>query len=349
MTAAENRVVVVREHGGFDKLEFETRPMPEPGPGEVRVRVEAAALNHLDLWVRHGVPGHRFPLPLVPGSDGTGVVDATGPGVNSCHEGDEVMILPGVSCGLCAPCLRGDDMLCAGYDILGESRDGTCADYLVVPAGNVAPRPPSMPVTSAAAFGLVFLTANHMLRRRAQVQPGETVLVLGGASGVGSAAIQLAKCFGTQVIATASTQEKLDLCTELGADHVVQSTDGDFVDGVRGIVGRSGVDVVFEHSGRATFDSSVRCLRRGGRLVTCGATTGPEVQVDLRVLFFKSLSYLGSTMGRKADLLELFDWAADGRLKTVVGRVLPMAEIAEGHRAIEAREVLGKVVLTAGA
>jgi len=261
------RCVVVREHGGFDKLRLEERPIPTPGPGQVRVKLAAIGLNHLDTWVRRGVPGHTFPLPQIPSSDGCGVVDAAGHGVTNCKEGDAVVVLPGVSCGVCVACLLGQDNLCRHYHILGESCDGLCAEHAVVPAANVAPKPRALSAPEAASICLVFQTAWHMLVRRAELRAGETVLVHAGLSGVGSAAVQIANVLGAQVIATAGGAEKCAKVKALGAHHVIDHRTQDVAATVRALTGKAGVQVVFEHTGAATFDASLKCLARGATAV----------------------------------------------------------------------------------
>lgn len=342
---ADMRAIVVREHGSYDKLLLERRPVPEPGPHQVRIAVKALGLNHLDTWVRRGVPGHTFPLPLVLGNDACGVVDAVGAGVSTCKAGDPVVVLPGVSCGVCQACQSGADQLCRHYHILGESCDGTAADFAVVPAANVAPRPANLSDTDAAGICLVFQTAWHMLVNRAELRAGETVLVHAGLSGVGSAAVQIANLLGAQVIATAGGAEKCARVRALGAHHVIDYLDQDFAAEVRRLTGKAGVAVVFEHVGAATWEGSLRCLARGGRLVTCGATTGGAVQVSLHAVFFKSLSILGSTMGSKGDLRRILTLFQQGRLRPVVDRVLPFEQVAEAHRLLEERRALGKIVL----
>jgi NADPH:quinone reductase-like Zn-dependent oxidoreductase len=340
------RCVVVREHGGFDKLLLEERPVPAPGPGQVRVRVRAVGLNHLDTWVRRGVPGHTFPLPLIASSDASGVVDALGPGATGCKEGDAVVVLPGVSCGACAACQGGVDQLCRHYHILGESCDGTAAEFVCVPVANVAPMPKNLSHEQAASVALVFQTAWNMLVRRAELRAGETVLVHAGLSGVGSAAVQIANLLGAQVIATAGGAEKVAKVKALGAHHVIDYRAKDFAAEVRALTGKAGVQVVFEHVGVATWEGSLKCLARGGRLVTCGATTGGNVPLSLHAVFFKSLSILGSTMGSKGDLRTILQLCEQGRLRPVFDRALPFAEVREAHRLLEAREALGKLVLT---
>ena len=340
------RCVVVREHGGIDKLRLEERPVPAPLPGQVRVRMQAVGLNHLDTWVRRGVPGHTFPLPLVTSSDGCGVVDALGAGVTGIAAGEPVVVLPGVSCGACEACQQGQDNLCRHFHILGESCDGTAADYVCVPAANVAPKPRALSAPEAAAICLVFQTAWHMLVRRAELRAGETVLVHAGLSGVGSAAVQIANVLGAQVIATAGGAEKCAKVKALGAHHVIDHRTQDVAATVRALTGKAGVQVVFEHVGAQTFDTSLKVLQRGGRLVTCGATTGGNVSLSLHAVFFKSLSILGSTMGQKGDLRQILRLFDQGRFRPVLDRALPLAQVGDAHRLLEERQALGKLVLT---
>ncbi len=340
------RAIRVAQHGGLDALELVELPDPAPGPGQIVVRMEAIALNHLDVWVRRGVPGHEFPLPLVPASDGVGVATAVGSGVSHVHEGDDVFVLPGVSCGRCVHCLVGDDELCVEYDILGESRDGLAAEFVCLPATNVQPRPRGVSLETAASFSLTFLTAWNMLVRRARVRPGEFVLIQAGGSGVGVAAIAIAKLLGARVAATAGGEAKCERLTELGVELAIDSRQADAVKAVRSWTDHHGADVVVDHVGKDTFATSLRCLARAGRYVTCGATTGPQVELLLSHVFFKSLSILGSTMGRKGDLLRIAQLVERGALKPVVGRVLDGLEsIREGHRLLEERSVFGKVVI----
>jgi NADPH:quinone reductase-like Zn-dependent oxidoreductase len=316
------KAVVIREHGSYDKLLLEERPAPEPREGEVRVRIRAAALNHLDTWVRRGIPGFKFPLPIIPGCDGAGVTDA----------GEEVVLSPGLG-----------HPLEKDYGILGETRDGTCAEYIVVPRENVLPKPARLSWEEAAAWPLTFLTAWAMLTRRAQVQPGEWVLVHAAGSGVGVACVQMAKMLGARVIATASSEEKRARVLGLGADAAIPYED--FARAARGIAGKAGVDVVVDHVGPATWEGSVSVLRRGGRLVTCGGTTGHEIKFDLRHLFFKSLSFLGSTMGTPEELRTVLGHVEAGRLKPVVDSVFRLDEIRKAHARLADRAVFGKVVV----
>ncbi|MBI3724984.1 zinc-binding dehydrogenase [bacterium] len=342
------RCVVVREHGpGTDVLRFEERPVPEPGPGEARIRVAACAMNHLDTWVRRGVPGHTFPLPIVPGCDIAGTVDALGAGVANARVGDRVAVAPGVSCGACRACLSGSDHLCRSYGILGEHRDGGYAEAVIVPARNLIPIADSMTFPEAASISLVFLTAWHMLVLRSELRPGEDVLVHAAGSGIGTAAIQIAKLWGARrIIASASTKAKLDRARELGATHLVNYTETDLSAEVKKITGKQGVDVVLEHTGAATWESSMRSVKWAGRIVLCGATSGPDVKLDLRPVFFKSLSILGSTMGSQGELREIWEHVRAGALKPVVDVVWPLERVRDAHERMAKREQIGKIVLT---
>jgi NADPH:quinone reductase-like Zn-dependent oxidoreductase len=340
------RVVAFRQHGGPQALEVMDLPTPVPTARQVRVKVKAVALNHLDVWTRKGWPGLKLSLPHVLGSDIAGLVDAVGAEVEDLAAGTEVLVNPGLSCGACEKCLKGEDNLCKSYHIIGEHVAGGYAEYVCVPRQNVLPKPKSLSFEEAACLPLTFLTAWTMLVRRAQVQPGETVLVHAAGSGVGSAGLQIAKLLGATVFATASTDAKLAKAKELGADVLINYATADFVEEVKRLTQRRMVDVVFEHVGASTFEKSVACLPYGGRLVTCGATSGHEVALDLRVLFYKRISLLGSTMGSKGDLFRILKLVDEGRLKPVLDRTLPLSEAAAAHRLLEERKSFGNVVLT---
>lgn len=340
------RAVAFSKHGGPEVLTELTLPSPQPKAREVRVRVRAVALNHLDVWVRKGWPGLKLELPHVLGSDVAGQVDTCGAEVTDLTVGDPVLVNPGLSCGSCARCLRGEDHLCKSYRILGEHVQGGYAELVCVPRQNLLPMPKGLSFEQAACLPLTFLTAWTMLTRRADLRPGETVLIHAAGSGVGSAAVQIAKLMGATVIATASTAEKLGKAAALGADHVINSTTGDLVTEVKRLTDRALVDVVFEHTGAATWDKSIACLPYGGRLVTCGATSGHEVKLDLRVLFYKRISLLGSTMGSKGDLFRILELVEAGKLAPVLDRVLPLAEAAQAHQLLSDRKSFGNLVLT---
>lgn len=339
------RAVLIREHGGVDRLELAEVPEPD-GSSRALVSVRAVALNHLDLWVRRGVPGHTFPLPIIPGSEVSGVIESLPREAGEWKIGDEVVVAPGTSCGECPACSSGRDNLCPRYGIFGETENGGAAEMMAAPLRSLLRKPESLSFVEAAAIPLDFLTSWHMLIARAGLREGETVLVHAGASGIGSAAIQIAKAWKARVLTTVGSREKADLARKLGADEVILYREVDFVQEVRRITSRRGVDVVVEHVGADTFDGSMRSLARGGRLVTCGATTGAEVKINLRAIFFKLLSILGSTMGSLAELREIMDQVRAGRLKPVVGKVLPLDRVADAHRLLEDRAVAGKVVLT---
>jgi NADPH:quinone reductase-like Zn-dependent oxidoreductase len=343
------RAVAFHRHGGPEVLTAVELPTPEPMAREVRVRVKAVALNHLDLWVREGWPGLKLTLPHILGSDIAGVVDACGAEVTDLKPGAELLVNPGLSCGACERCLKGEDNLCRAYQIIGEHTRGGYAEYVCVPRQNVLLKPAKLSFAEAACLPLTFLTAWTMLVRRAQLQAGETVLVQAAGSGVGSAAVQIAKLLGAKVIATASTDAKLERARALGAHHTINYATQDFVAEVKRLTDRKLVDVVFEHVGGPTFEKSVACLPYGGRLVTCGATSGHQVKLDLKVLFYKRISLLGSTMGSKGDLFRLLQLVDEGALKPVLDRTLPLAQAAEGHRLLADRKAFGNVVLEPGA
>jgi 2-desacetyl-2-hydroxyethyl bacteriochlorophyllide A dehydrogenase len=337
--------IVFSEHGGPHVLRYTEVPEPHIGPTEVLVRVCACSLNHLDLWVRRGIPGISIPLPHIPGSDIAGEVARVGEKVSRVRVGERVVLLPGISCGQCDQCLSGNDNLCRQYTLFGYMVDGGCAEYVRTPAVNVNPIPENLTFEEAAAIPLAFLTAWHMLITRAQLKPGEEVLVLGAGSGVGSAAIQIAKITGARVIATAGSEEKVLRARKLGVDEVILHSKGDFSKEVRRLTDRRGVDVVFEHVGEATWDESIRSLAAGGRLVTCGATTGYDAKIDIRYLFSRNISILGSYMGSKGELHSVLELVRRGLLKPVIDKVLPLARAAEAHARMEHRRQFGKIVL----
>jgi NADPH:quinone reductase-like Zn-dependent oxidoreductase len=340
------KAIRFQQHGGPEVLKYADAPDPVVRPNEVLVRVRACALNHLDLFVRQGIPGVPIPLPHIPGSDVAGEIAQIGGEVSTVRVGQKVVLAPGITCGKCAACLAGLDNRCRQFTNLGYMIDGGCAELVSAPEVNCLPFPENLSFEQAAAVPLVFQTAWHMLVGRAELQPGEDVLILGAGSGVGSAAIQIAKFFGARVITTAGTDEKLAKARELGADHVINHKSQKIREEVRRITGKRGVDVVFEHVGTATWDDSLASLAPSGRLVTCGATTGYDAKVDLRFLFSRQLSLLGSYMGTKSELRTVMKLVAEGRLKPIVDRVFPLAEAAAAHAYLESGAQFGKVVLT---
>jgi NADPH:quinone reductase-like Zn-dependent oxidoreductase len=340
------KAIVFQQHGGPEVLQYTDAPVPAVRANEVLVRVRACALNHLDLWVRGGLPGVPIPLPHIPGSDIAGEIAEVGPGVTTVKVAQKVVLAPGVSCGKCTACVAGLDNRCRQFSNLGYILDGGSAEFVRCPEVNCLPYPENLSFEEAAAIPLVFQTAWHMLVTRAQLQAGEDVLVLGAGSGVGSAAIQIATLFGARVIATAGNEAKLEKAKQLGASQVINHHTQKIRDEVRRITNKRGVDVVIEHVGTATWDESVASLAVAGRLVTCGATTGYDAKIDLRFLFSRQLSLLGSYMGSKSELVPVMKLVAAGRLKPVIDRTFPLSKCADAHRYLEGGEQFGKVVLS---
>jgi NADPH:quinone reductase-like Zn-dependent oxidoreductase len=336
------KAVRFHEHGGPAVLRYEDAPDPQPAPGRVIVRVHACALNHLDLWQRRGLDRVKIPLPHISGADVAGEVEEGG---GAFEPGTRVMLQPGVACGTCSYCQAGRDNECPAYTLLGYMVDGGYAERISVPVENVIPIPGHLEFAQAAAFPLTFLTAWHMLLTRGALVAGDTVLVLAGGSGVGQAAIQIARVHGARVLAT-SGPSKIEATRALGAEEVFDHYAGDFSKQVKAATGGRGVDIVIEHVGEATWDRSVRTLARGGRLVICGATTGYRAQVDLRHLFARQLSLLGSYMGRKAELLAAATLFFEGKLSPAIDEVMPLADARAAHERLEAARQFGKIVLT---
>src|SRR5437868_5216431 len=339
------KAVIFRQHGGPELLRYEERPEPSMRADEVLVEVRACALNHLDVWARGGLPGIEIPLPHILGNDIAGVVREVGELVDWVRAGDEVLLQPGVSCGHCIECLSGRDNLCPQYDIIGYRRDGGYAELVAAPGVNVLPKPANLSWAEAAALPLVTLTAWHMLVTRARVEPGEDVLIHAAGSGVGSIGIQIAKLRGARVIATASSDEKLAKARALGADEIINYTNADWPREVRRLTEKRGVDVVFEHTGAATWPGSIQVLAKNGRLVTGGATSGYDAHTDLRQVFYRHLNLLGSFMGSKAELLAALKFVERGQVRAVIDRTLPLAEARRAHELIEDRAQFGKLVL----
>jgi NADPH:quinone reductase-like Zn-dependent oxidoreductase len=339
------KAIAIRAHGGPEVVKLEELPDPVAGPGQVRVAVKAAAQNHLDIWVRNGWQGLRLAFPHVLGSDVAGVIDAVGPGVEGWKVGDAVVVNPSLGCQRCERCLSGEEHLCRRFSILGEHVSGGQAELLVVPARNVMARPAALSFEQAAAVPLTFMTAWHALVARAGVRPGETVLVQAAGSGVGTAAVQIAKLLGARVIATAGSDAKLEKARGLGADEVVNYETQDLVQEVKRLTDRKGVEVVFEHVGKKTWEKSILAAGVGGRIVTVGATTGHDPLTDLRHVFFRQLSILGSTMGTAGELAQVLRFVEAGKLRPVVDRVLPLSAALEGQALLANRAQFGKIVL----
>lgn len=339
------KAVRFHEHGGLDVLKYEDAPAPEIQPTEVLVKVKACALNHLDLWMRSGVRAWKLPMPHIVGSDISGEVAQVGALVTNAKSGDPVLLAPGISCGQCAACWKGLDSACRNFTVFGVMADGGYAEYVKSPAMNVIPIPGDLNFEEAASVPLVFLTAWHMLLTRARVQPGEDVLVVGAGSGVGIAAIQVAKVVGCRVIATAGSDGKLAKAREIGADEGINHARQSIAEEVARLTGKRGVDVIVEHVGQAVWEDCFNSLATYGRLVTCGATTGHEVKLNIQALFGRQRSILGSYMGGKGELMVVLKLIGQRKLKPVIDSVFPLSEAREAQRKMESREFFGKIVL----
>ncbi len=339
------KAIRVHEHGGVDKLVLDELPIPAPKSNEVVVQIKATSVNYLDIWVRRGLRNITLPLPMTLGSDGAGTIAETGNEIADLKIGERVLISPGDSCGRCDRCLRGEDNLCREYKILGEHCDGTDAEFVVASRENIFRLPDDVSLNDAAASALVFITAYQMLVDKAKIQPLEDVLILGASSGVGSAAIQIAKLFNARVIAVAGSDEKLGKALALGADEVINYNSESINQGVRRLTDKRGVDVVFEHIGKVTWNESILSAKRGGKIVTCGATTGPDVTTDLRYVFSRQLTIYGSTMGSKSKLFTLLDLLSQKKYRAVIDREYHFTEVRKAHETIENRQHFGKVVL----
>ena len=343
------KAVTFDRHGGVEVLQYrDDLPIPEISPNDVLVRIKAAAMNYNDLWARKGLPGMDFILPHISGTDGAGVVEAVGSQVTHVAVGDEVMINGAFSCGHCTECNRGIPMFCEKFEIWGFQtgpNDGSEAEYGRVPARNVVPKPKNLSWEGAAAIGSVLVTVWRMLVVRAEMQPGDYVLVWGASGGLGSTAIQLCKAFGAKAIAIAGSDEKCQFATELGADFAINRNRQRINREVQKITNRRGVDIVLEHSGAETWETSTYCLKWGGTIVTCGATTGFNAPLDIRFLWNKQQNYLGSHMGSTAELVDALRFVENGHIKPVIMEVLPLEDIARGHEILESGDVKGKIVL----
>lgn len=339
------RALYFEEHGSFENLKVGERPKPQAGAGEVVIALRAAAFNHLDLFVLRGLPGVPIPLPHIGGADGAGVVVEVGPGVANVKAGDEVVFNPGIWCGQCEFCRKGEHSLCVSYGIVGEHTDGTFAEYVKVKAEACFPKPAHMSWEEAAAFPLTFLTAWRMLFTRARLQAGETVLIHGIGGGVAQAATILARQAQAAVIVTSSDDAKLEKAKGLGAEITINYTREDVARKVRELTGKRGVDVVVETTGKATWMTSLRSVAKGGRIVTCGATTGPDPTEEIRLIFWNQLSILGSTMGNQKEFADMLSMVCEKRLRPLVDRVFPLAEGITAYRYLAEGRQFGKVVL----
>ena len=337
------KAVRIHQFGGPEVLTYEDVPDPQPRKDQVLVRVKACSLNHLDLWVRKGLPGVK--LPHILGSDIAGEIAEIGEYVTDFKVGQRIFVAPMHFCGHCPKCLAGLQNHCREFTVLGNAVDGGNCELMAVPWASVIPIPDFLNFNQAASVPLVFVTAWHMLVGLAAIRPGQTVLVLGASSGVGIAAIQIAKMFQCRVIATAGDETKLEKARALGADFGINHYQQKISDEVRKITNKEGVDIVVEHVGLATWDESIRSLKSGGKLVTCGATTGPAVSLDLRHLFARQLQILGSYMGTMGELREVLGHVFAGRLKPVVDRTFPLKDVREAHEYLEKSQMFGKVIV----
>ena len=339
------KAIRIHAHGGTDQLRIDELPRPKPRPGQVLVEIKAAALNMLDLWVRRGIPG--VPLPVILGSDGAGIVRELGEGATQFKIGDEVLVHPGHGCGMCGECLSGREQYCPKYELFGEHHDGLMAEYVAVAEHHLIRKPANIGFEEGAAIPLVALTAWEMVVNKGAIKPWNTVLIWGASSGVGTAAVQIAKAYGARVITTAGTT-KLDRARALGAEVVLDHYQQDIAKEVKQLTAGRGCDLIIEHTGVKTWAASMRSLAKGGRLVLCGATTGPEVSMDLRFLFARQQTIMGSTMGPRGDMFPILKMAEAGKLRAFVDRIFPFAEIAQAHEYLEAGKHFGKVILKVG-
>ncbi len=342
------KVVVFHKHGGPDQLVYEDSPDPKAGVGDVIVKVGACSINHLDIWARQGISAYNIKLPHISGCDVAGVVADTGHGVSDIKVGDNVIISPGLSCFKCDACVSGDDNLCDSFRIFGAGTDGGYAEYAKARAESVIPIPKSFPLTLAAAFPLTFLTAYHMLVSRAGIGPGQDVLVIAAGSGVGLAAVRIARMFGARVIATVGSDEKVENAMIAGVDDVINYNREDFAKKTLELTDGRGVDVVFENVGAETWQKSLACLAKNGKLVTCGATSGAEAQLDLRALFMNQQSVHGSILGTRKELFEIIRFVLTGQLRVTIDSVFELKDAQKAQERMLGRWNFGKIVLEVG-
>ncbi len=336
------KAIRIHKHGEPDVLQIDEITVPQVKKNEVLIKIKAAALNHLDLWVRKGMPG--LSLPLILGSDGAGIIEAVGSDVaknGNIQIGDEVFLVPFRSN---APHGSAEE-LSDKYEILGEHLDGAQAEYVTAPVDFVMPKPQSLTLEEAAAFPLAYMTAYHMLTKKVQLKEGQNVLIWGASSGIGSAAIQIAKIYGAIVISTSSSTQKSEFAYRLGADHVINYNRENVSQRVWEITQSQGADVIFDHVGEQSWTHSLRSLKKGGKIIVCGSTTGPIVRLDLRHLYIKHQQIIGSTMGNRQDLSELSSLMDQGKIKPVIGECLPFTDIQKAHQILEQNQQMGKVII----
>ena len=340
------KAIRIHEHGGPEVLTIDEISRPEPQEDEALIKVHTASLNHLDLWARRGLPG--ISLPLIPGSDAAGTIISLGKSrqeKNDWRQGDEVIMIPFRSCGQCRYCQSGEEQLCRQFHIAGENMAGTMAEFITVPVSYLLRRPQNLNWPQSAAFPLAFLTAWHMLAEKVKIEPDSTVFIWGASSGIGHAAIQIARHFGATIITTAGDERKAKFARDCGADHVINYKNDDIAAHVREITSGHGADIIFEHVGQQSWQQSMKILARNGKIVTCGATTGAVVRIDLRHLFIKHQQIIGSTMGNRRDLLKLIDLIGQGQIHPHVDKVFKYSDIQAAHEYMEQGKHLGKVVI----
>ncbi len=336
---------VIHRHGTLDELHFQEIDRPQVDPGHVLVRARAVALNRLDLFVLEGIPGVNLEMPHVMGSDGAGIVEEVGQGVSRLEPGDQVMLNPGLSCGQCEFCVQGEHSLCIGFGLMGEHTGGTFAQYFQAPEANFEKIPSGVSFEEAAAFSLVTQTAWRMLKTRARLRAGEDVFIHGIGGGVASAALQIAVLSGARTFVSSSSETKLEQASKLGADHCFNYTTADVAKEVYKLTGKRGVDIVVEGPGATTWLQSLKMVRKGGRIVTCGATTGPNPQTELRLIFWKQIEILGSSMSSRQEYREIVELLSRGKLRPVIDRVFPLSQARDAMKHLENQSQFGKIVL----
>ena len=339
------KAVFITEHGGIDKIKFDEVKKPVISSKEVLIKLKAASLNHLDIWVRQGIPGIKVEFPHILGSDGAGVVEEAGQEVKNVKAGDKVLLNPGISCNTCEFCSAGEHSLCPTFHLLGEHVNGTYAEYVKAPFENIHRIPGNLSFEEAAAFPLVFLTAWRMLISKARLLPGETILILGIGGGVSSAALRIAKHTGARVIVTSGDNNKIEKAKQLGADIAINYNKKDFAKEIRNLTQKRGVDVLLDNIGSVTWIKSLSSLARGGRLVTCGATTGANPQTDIQRIFWNQISVLGSTMGNRKEFLQILNLFEVNNLKPVIDSVFLLKDFREAQKKMEEKKQFGKIVI----
>jgi NADPH:quinone reductase-like Zn-dependent oxidoreductase len=339
------KAVVIHQFGGFDCVEVEQRPEPKPLRDEVVLKVKSCGLNHLDIWVTKGRGGAKLPMPHILGTDAAGLVIAAGADVTNVRPGDEVILNPGLSCGYCEYCRRGETSECKSFGIVGMSRPGTFAEQVAVPARNVYPKPPYMSFDEAGAFVLSYLTAWRMLMTKANLKSGQTVLIHGVGGGVALCSLQLAKLAGAEVIVTSSSDAKLARASQIGADHIINYKTSDVAESVREITSSRGVDIVIDTVGAAAWPIDQAAVRKGGTIVLCGITTGAKAETNLQMLYWNQQTILGSTMGSDEDLRQMLRAVSTAKLKPIIDSVMPLSDVREAMSRMEKAEQFGKIVL----